>query len=102
METNWYKKRVDLNSPGSHTIAVMEWIRANNCPNIDHTMFYNDGRYEGIVSRKELDELGYDKKYIELCGDPFDDAFEYNGMKRIHDLGDYVFLIDGNAYLMTI
>ena len=95
METNWYKKRVDLHSPGSHTIAVMEWIRANNCPNLDHTIFYNDGRYEGIVSREEPD-------YIDDMDEYFRNASEYKGMKKQYNGIAYEYLIDGNYYFMTI
>lgn len=88
-------KEIELGSDGG-TIALMEWIRANNYPALDTTFCRSArGYYTLIVSSYEPTEFDLDLSDGEW--------FEWKGMKR-HFCGlprMWVMYIDGYWYYAT-
>lgn len=88
-------KEINLGFDGG-TIALMEWIRANNYPTLDTVCCRSgSGRYTLIVSSYVPTEFDLDLSDGEW--------FEWEGMKR-HFCGlprMWVFYIDGHWYYAT-
>ncbi len=50
MDYNFKTIRIDVAGVG--TLGIMEWIRDNGCPNLDHTIFEDArGKYVAMVSK---------------------------------------------------
>ena len=99
MEKNWYKETIRLDGCAT-TIPVMEWIRDNGCPELDHTYFVDKYGDMAIVSYMHESEWGDIIDYLNKQGDEI--WYDYKGMKRTRDIAcGWVFLIDGHYYFAT-
>jgi hypothetical protein len=87
------ENRIVLDGSGG-TIALMEWIRANNYPDLDCHHCYNKfGRYTLTVSNYEPD-----KDDLKI---PEEKWFVYEGMRRIWSYCIWILDIDGHWYYVT-
>lgn len=96
---SYYKKTIRLDGLAT-TIPVMEWIRDNGCPDLDHTYFIDKYGDVVIVSYMHKEEWGMTREYLELLTAK-NDWFEHKGMKRRRECCGWVFLIDGHYYYAT-
>jgi len=98
---NYFKKTILLKELAT-TIPIMEWIRDNGCPDLDHTMFAQSGcdvNWGMIVS---LEYSGPIEEYIEKHNLPdLSEWFDYKGMKRLHESFWWIFIIGDNVYFAT-
>lgn len=101
-EPKSYKKEIiQLEGTGCGTIAVMEWIEAHGCPDLD-TVFFNEGQRDVLtVSNMKDNEL-----FIERDNQGIIDWYEVpvNGKTalRYHEDFWWVFKINGKYYVATI
>lgn len=97
---DYYKKTIKIDGCGVGTIAVMEWIRDNGCPDLRYTEFI-DGRNSFVVMVSKGDESMF-RATLDAIDNGIYEWFEYEGMKRFTGSVDYwLFLIDGNYYWAT-
>lgn len=97
---NYYKKTIKIDGCGVGTIAVMEWIRDNGCPDLSYTEFI-DGRNDFVVMVSKGDESMF-RATLTAIDEGIYSWFEYEGMKRFTSSPDYwLFLIDGHYYWAT-
>lgn len=100
---NYYHKTIQLNEFGAGTIAIMEWIRDNGCPNLDCTEFVDArGNEVAMVSRGD-ESMFYG--LLEDIRSGQESWYEYDGMKRCQSRfvsGMWVFLINDNYYWATV
>ena len=98
---NWYFRTIILDKPAT-TIPVMEWIRDNGCPSLDHTIFMDEFGDEMMVSLTSESELmatlNEIEEEIKEGNKPW---FEYKGMYRHHTPYGWIFLINGELYWAT-
>lgn len=97
---NYYHKTIKIDAFGAGTLDIMEWIRDNGCPNLDHTIFENArGIHVATVSKGDESMFGATLEDLDIGLYKW---FEYKGMKRHHGgCGFWLFLIDGNYYWAT-
>lgn len=95
---SYYKETIRLDGLCT-TIPVMEWIRDNGCPELDHTYFVDKYGESAIVSYMHESEWAATMDYFEELGRG--ELFDYRGMKRYHDTIGWIFLIDGHYYFAT-
>lgn len=100
---NYYHATIRLNEVGAGTIAIMEWIRDNECPNLDCTIF-NDARGNYVAMVSKGDESMF-REFLEDMDRGESSWFEYEGMRRcqsrfVQNL--WIFLIYDNCYWATI
>lgn len=94
------KETIQLEGTGCGTIAVMEWIEAHGCPDLD-TVFFNEGQREVLtVSNMKDNEL-----FIERDKNGDIDWYEVpvNGKTalRYHESFWWVFKINSKYYFAT-
>lgn len=100
MCTNYHKKTIKIDAFGAGTFAIMEWIRDNGCPNLDHTIF-KDARGNYVVMVSSVDICRFKGWVADMDRCDENPWFEYKGMKRTQSRfvrGIWLFLIDGNYY----
>lgn len=101
MEQNYYGKNIVLNEPAT-TIPVMEWIRDNGCPDLDHTSFSQRGMNinRGLIVSLEI---VCDEEHLtgEMMLPPLSEWYDYEGMKRYHEHFWWYFYINGHLYFAT-
>lgn len=97
---NYYHKTIKIDALGAGTLDIMEWIRDNGCPNLDHTIF-EDARGNDVAMVSKSDESMFSAT-LEALNIGLYKWFEYKGMKRHRSgCGRWLFLIDGNYYWAT-
>jgi len=100
---NYYNKTIKIDVFGLGTLDIMEWIRNNGCPNLDHTFFEDArGNYVAIVSKSS--ESKFDTWLDDIASGDEEPWFEYEGMKRAKSKyvsGMWLFLINGEYYYAT-
>ena len=100
MIMNWYHKEITLDTLGAGTLDIMEWIRDNECPNLDCTIF-KDARGNRVAMVSMGDESMFEAT-LDAIKEGIYEWFEYKGMKRHSgSCGVFVFLIDSNYYWAT-
>lgn len=94
----YFNANVEVSERG--TIAVMEWIRDNGCPDLDMTTFTHKNQPFLIVSNDSgcafrTAKGDVDNGYMKI--------FEYNGLKRITGAmpGSWYFNINNHYYFAT-
>lgn len=99
---NYYNKTIRIDALGAGTIAIMEWIRDNDCPNLSYTTFEDArGNYIAMVSKGNESMF---RATLTAIDEGIYKWFEYKGMKRFSDsdcYGYWLFLINGNYYYAT-
>ena len=99
---NYYNKTIKIDEIGVGTLDIMEWIRDNGCPNLDHTTFVDArGNDVAMVSMSSESEF---ESWLDDIATGDESWFEYDGMKRSKSKyvkGLWLFLIDGNYYYAT-
>lgn len=99
---NYYHKTIKIDSLGAGTLDIMEWIRDNGCPNLDHTTFV-DARGNDVAMVSMGSESDFESWLDDIAAGN-ESWFEYDGMKRSKSKyvnGLWLFLIDGNYYWAT-
>lgn len=101
MDYNYKTIRIDV--AGAGTIAIMEWIRDNGCPDLCHTDFID--RHNNDIARVSKGNESMFESWLDGIESGHESAwFEYKGMKRSKSRfveGLWLFLIDGNYYWAT-
>lgn len=99
---NYYNKTIKIDALGAGTLDIMEWIRDNGCPDLDHTTFV-DARGNDVAMVSRGCESDFESWLDDIAtGD--ESWFEYKGMKRSKSKyvkGLWLFLIDDNYYWAT-
>ena len=98
---NYYNKTIKIDALGAGTTDIMEWIRDNGCPNLDHTIFVDArGNDVAMVSKSSESDMWLD----DIASGNEEPWFEYEGMKRAKSKyvsGMWLFCINGNYYWAT-
>lgn len=100
---NWYHKVIALTDFGAGTLDIMEWIRDNGCPNLDHTIF-EDARGNYVAKVSKSSESEFAMWLDDIASGDKEPWFEYKGMKRAKSKyvsGMWLFLINGGYYYAT-
>jgi hypothetical protein len=97
---NYFNKTIKIDVFGAGTLDIMEWIRDNGCPNLDHTTFVDArGNKVAVVSKGEESMFSATLEAIEIGLYSWK---EFDGMKRHSGAKNFwLFLIDGNYYWAT-
>lgn len=93
-------KTIRIDHAGAGTIAIMEWIRDNGCPDLCHTDFID--KHNNFIARVSKGNESMFRATLDAIDEGIYKWFEYKGMKRYSGgHGYWLFLIDGNYYWAT-
>ena len=93
-------KTIRIDKAGEGTIAIMEWIRDNGCPDLCHTDFID--KHNNCIAMVSKSDESMFSATLEALDIGLYKWFEYKGMKRHRSgCGCWLFLIDGNYYWAT-
>lgn len=100
---NYYNKTIKIDELGAGTTSIMEWIRANDCPDLRYTDFVDArGNEIAMVSSADVSEF---KGWLDDIDRRDENPWhEYKGMKRTQSRfirGTWLFLINGEYYYAT-
>lgn len=97
---SYSKETIQLDGIGCGTIAVMEWIEAHGCPDLD-TVYFNEGQRDVlVVSNMKNNELFIER---DKMGDIDWYKVPVNGKTalRYHEGFWWIFKINGKYYFAT-
>ena len=100
---DYCRKTIKIDALGAGTLDIMEWIRNNGCPNLDHTIFEDARRnFVAMVSKSSVSKCA--TWLADIASGDEEPWFEYKGMKRAkskYERGMWLFLINGEYYYAT-